>query len=101
MLFRYILDYTHSIYQSDFIVSSSMKPSLQNSMEKSIPFHFNTEIPGTTFPVLLVMNTSCRSICGTLSGNIIVRVVLKSEFLTNQTLQRHGGMLTYVPIPFS
>jgi hypothetical protein len=94
MLFRYILNYTHSIYPSDFIVSSSMKSSLRNSMEKSIPFRFNTEIPGTTFPVSSVMNPSCRSICGTLSRNIIVRVVSKSEFLTNQTLQRHGGMLT-------
>ena len=101
MLFRYIPDYTHSIYHSDLIVSSRMKLSLWNLMEKSIPFHFNTEIPGTTFPVSLAMNPSCWSICGTLSGNIIVRVVLKSEFLMNQTLQRHGGMLMYVPIPFS
>ena len=98
MLFRYIPDYTHSIYQSDFIVSSSMKPSLWNSMEKSIPFCFNTEIPGTTFPVLLAMNPSYQSICGTLSGNIIVRVVLKSKFLMNQTLQRHGGMFLFLSL---
>lgn len=64
---RYVLDYYKcSIYSSEFIVSSSMKKSLQNSMERSILFHFNIEIPGNTFPVLLAMNPSYRSICGTL-----------------------------------
>jgi hypothetical protein len=88
-------------YPSEFIVSSSTKKSLRNSMEKSILFRFNIEIPGSTFALSSPMNPSCRSICGTLSRNIIVRVFLKSNSSMNQTLQRHGGMLTYVPILFS
>ena len=74
-----------------------MKKSQQNLMEKSIISNFSTEIPGSTFPVLLKMNLLCLSTCGTPSRNIIVRVLLKSKYLTNQTLQRHGGTLTCVP----
>ena len=88
------------INPSEFIVSSSVKKSLRNSMGKSILFRFNIEIPGSTFPVSSKMNPSCRSICGILSRNITVKVVSKSDFSTNQILQRHGGMLTYVPIIF-
>ena len=88
----------YSIYPSDFIVSSSMKLSLRYSMENPMPFHFNIEIPGTTFPVLSVMNPSCRSTCGTLSRSIIVRVVSKIEFSTNQTLQSYSLPLLVSPL---
>ncbi len=101
MLFRYVPDYRDSIYLSEFIVSSSTKKSLQNLMEKSILFRFNIEILGNTSPVSSATNPSCQSICGILLRNIIVRVFSKSNFSTNQTLRRHGGMLTSVPILLS
>ena len=82
---------------SDSTVSSSTKKCLQNSMEKFIILHFNIEIPGSIYLILSMMNLLCRSTCGTLSRNIIVRVLSRSRFSMNQTPQRHGGMLTCVP----